>query len=30
MNIYYLKRFERGDYIPQESIKKITNYICGQ
>ena len=22
--------FERGDYIPQESIKKITNYTCGQ
>ena len=22
--------FERGDYIPQEHIKKVTNYICGQ
>ena len=22
--------FDRGDYIPQEHIKKVTNYICGQ
>ena len=31
MDEYLLfEAFERGDYIPQESIKKITNYICGQ
>ena len=22
--------FSRGDYIPQEQIKKVTNFICGQ
>lgn len=22
--------FKRGDYIPEEHIKKVTNYICGQ
>ena len=22
--------FERGNYIPEEHIKKVTNYICGQ
>ena len=22
--------FDRGDYIPQKHIKKVTNYICGQ
>ena len=22
--------FERGDYIPEEHIKKVTNYVCGQ
>ena len=22
--------FERGDYIPEEHIKKVTNYMCGQ
>ena len=21
--------FERGEYIPGEHIKKVTNYICG-
>ena len=31
MNEYLLfEAFERGDYIPQESIKKITNLNCGQ
>ena len=25
-----LETFERRDYIPQESIKEITKYICGQ
>ena len=24
------KAFERGDYIPPEQIKKITNYISDQ
>ena len=22
--------FERGDYIPQQHIKKVISYICGQ
>ena len=22
--------FDRGNYIPQEHIKKVTYYICGQ
>ena len=22
--------FDRGDYIPQEHIKKVTKYICSQ
>ena len=22
--------FSRGDYIPHEQIKKVTNFICGQ
>ena len=31
MDEYLLfKAFERGDYIPEEHIKKVTNYICGQ
>ena len=31
MDKYLLfEAFERGDYIPQEFIKKVTNYICGQ
>ena len=31
MDEYLLfEAFERGDYIPQESIKKIRNYTCGQ
>ena len=31
MDEYLLfEAFERGDYIQRESIKKITNYICGQ
>ena len=31
MDEYLLfEAFERGDYIPQESIKKITNYTCSQ
>ena len=25
-----LEAFDRGDYIPEEHIKKVTNYICGQ
>ena len=31
MDEYLLfEAFERGDYIPREQIKKITNYISGQ
>ena len=31
MDEYLLfEALERGDYIPQEQIKKITNYISGQ
>ena len=31
MDEYLLfKAFERGGYIPQEFIKKNTNYVCGQ
>ena len=31
MDEYLLfEAFERGDYIPEEQIKKVINYICGQ
>ena len=31
MDEYLLfEAFERGDYIPREQIKKVTNYISGQ
>ena len=31
MDEYLLyETFERGDYITQEHIKKVTNYICSQ
>ena len=31
MDEYLLfEAFERGDYIPEEHTKKVTNYICGQ
>ena len=31
MDEYLLyEAFRRGDYIPQEHIKKVTNYICCQ
>ena len=31
MDEYLLfEAFERGDYIPEEQIKKGINYICGQ
>ena len=31
MDEYFLfEAFEMGDYIPEEQIKKVINYICGQ
>ena len=31
MDEYLLfEAFERGDYIPEEQIKKVINYICSQ